>query len=122
MLYEWLRRHIKWSKKTFGAGPRTEGVIKHIVSELKEIRADPTYPLDEWVDVLILGFDGAWRAGYGPKEIIKALQLKQKINFKREWPEIQEQDVAVFHIKKEKSDETLLDRDTQIHSMEDSST
>jgi hypothetical protein len=84
-----LKKYVEnqqiWSKKTFGPGNRTEGVIKHIFKEFEEIRKKPD-DLLEWVDVIILALDGAWRAGYSAKEIITALEYKQLINFNRSWP------------------------------------
>jgi hypothetical protein len=84
-----LKKHIEnqktWSQKTFGPGMRTEGIIKHISKEFEEIRKKPQ-DLLEWTDVIILALDGAWRAGYSAKEIITALEYKQRINFNRSWP------------------------------------
>ena len=76
----------RFSLKTFGPGARTQGVLDHIRKELKEIEAAPD-DLKEWVDVIILGFDGAWRAGYEPQAIIDAIREKQTVNEAREWPD-----------------------------------
>ncbi len=81
-----LSRQRHWSRKTFGPGARTEGVLDHISKELNEIRADPT-DVGEWVDVIILAFDGAWRAGWEPQEIIDAIVAKQTKNEARTWPD-----------------------------------
>ena len=70
---------------TFGEGQRTVGITKHIRKELDEILENPT-DLMEWIDVIILALDGAWRAGYTPRQIVEALDQKQQINFAREWP------------------------------------
>ena len=59
-LSEWLDCQRSWSLRVFGPGPRTKGILKHIEKELDEIEADPGDPM-EWVDVMILAFDGAWR-------------------------------------------------------------
>lgn len=83
-LREYLQRHKNWSLSTFGSGRRTEGLCKHITKELHEIRKEPN-DLMEWIDVIILAFDGAWRAGYTPTQIINALVQKQAINFQRQW-------------------------------------
>lgn len=53
-------RAMEWSEKTFGPGMRTEGITAHIRKELLEIEEDPN-SLEEWIDVMILAFDGAWR-------------------------------------------------------------
>jgi hypothetical protein len=76
----------EWSEQTFGPGQRTLGVVNHIRSELDEIEADPT-DLTEWADVIILGFDGAWRAGWEPQEIIDEIKAKMARNKLREWPD-----------------------------------
>ena len=83
---EHLQRQRDWSGKTFGPGRRTQGVIDHIRKELREIEADPT-DLSEWIDVVILALDGAWRAGGTPSEIIAALVAKQTKNEGRQWPD-----------------------------------
>lgn len=81
-----LTRQREWSERTFGPGTRTKGVIDHIRKELNEIEADPT-DVKEWIDVVILGLDGAWRAGYSPDQIIAALAAKQAKNEARTWPD-----------------------------------
>lgn len=81
-----LQRQRDWSSKTFGPGPRTAGVVDHIRRELLEIEADPTDIL-EWIDVVILALDGAWRAGFQPQEIIDAIIAKQTKNEARKWPD-----------------------------------
>lgn len=93
-----LERQRQFSKETFGPGTRTKGVIDHIRKELKEIEDDPT-DLKEWVDVIILAFDGAWRAGWEPKEIIDAIKSKQTENEARSWPDwkTRSQDEAIEH-------------------------
>lgn len=87
-----------WSTATFGPGARLHGVLDHIRKELAEIEADPT-DVGEWVDVLILAFDGAWRAGWEPQEIIDALVAKQAKNEARVWPDwrTMSDDVAIEH-------------------------
>lgn len=60
-----LERQRSWSTGAFGPGRRTAGVIDHIIKELAEIAEHPT-DLYEWVDVIILALDGAWRAGHEP--------------------------------------------------------
>ncbi len=95
-----LSRQKEWSRATFGPGPRTQGVIDHIRKELTEIEADPS-DLMEWVDVLILAFDGAWRAGWEPEEIIEAIQAKQAQNELRSWPDWRTADpnAAIEHVR-----------------------
>lgn len=85
---DWIRNyllaHRQWSETTFGPGPRPEGLVKHIEKELAEIRQAPD-DLEEWIDVLILAFDGAMRCGPGhrPDEVLDMLDYKQKKNFGR---------------------------------------
>ena len=94
-----LKRQREWSEKTFGPDPRVNGITDHIRKELDEILADPT-DLYEWIDVAILALDGAWRAGYSPKEIIAALVAKQQKNLLREWPDWRlSPDSAIEHVR-----------------------
>ncbi|MCC5809910.1 MAG: DUF550 domain-containing protein [Ectothiorhodospiraceae bacterium] len=84
--YEHLQRQRDWSRRTFGPGPRLLGIIDHIKKELVEIAADPL-DVEEWIDVVILALDGAWRTGAAPHEIIAHLTGKQAKNEQREWPD-----------------------------------
>lgn len=84
-LVDYVNRQREWSERTFGRGARVNGITRHIEKELGEIRADPN-DLSEWVDVVILALDGAWRAGYSPTDIATALERKQAVNFSRQWP------------------------------------
>jgi hypothetical protein len=81
-----LQRQRDWSGATFGPGPRAIGVVDHIRKELREIEADPG-DLKEWIDVVILALDGAWRSGASPADIIAALVAKQTKNEGRTWPD-----------------------------------
>jgi hypothetical protein len=97
-LYAHLCRQIAWSEKTFGPGSRAKGVVDHVRKELREIEADPT-DLSEWIDVVILAIDGAWRADYTPQQIIDALVAKHTKNENRTWPDrrTMSPDVAIEH-------------------------
>lgn len=92
----YLDRQREWSERTFGEGKRTLGITKHIEKELDEIRANPT-DLMEWVDVIILGMDGFWRAGGSQEQLGEMLELKQKINRGRTYPYPTSEDVPVEH-------------------------
>jgi hypothetical protein len=81
-----LHRQRDFSLKTFGPGLRTEGVVDHIKKELKEIQADPT-DHEEWIDVIILGFDGLLRTGIDPVEAVAEIVAKQTKNEGRDWPD-----------------------------------
>ena len=80
-----LARQKTWSSHTFGPGSRTTGILDHIRKELREIEAQPN-DLSEWIDVVILALDGAWRIGHSPEQIIAALVAKQTKNEVRVWP------------------------------------
>ena len=76
-LIEYIYKQMEWSEKTFGPGRRTKGITDHIRLELKEIEGEPDSP-NEWVDVVILALDGAWRTGVPPGVIVSRLKAKQK--------------------------------------------
>lgn len=50
-LIEHLTRQREFSLRTFGPGPRTEGVCKHIEKELQEVREARGGDLSEWIDI-----------------------------------------------------------------------
>jgi hypothetical protein len=81
-----LEHQREWSRATFGPDARTLGVLDHIREELDEIEAAP-HDVEEWADLLILAFDGAWRAGHEPADIIAAVKAKQQRNERRAWPD-----------------------------------
>jgi hypothetical protein len=94
----YLLRQRAWSREAFGPGRRTKGVIEHIRKELAEIEREPL-DLGEWVDVVILAFDGALRAGHEPSSIIEAIRDKQAVNERRQWPDwrTMSEDEAIEH-------------------------
>ncbi|WP_255322074.1 dATP/dGTP pyrophosphohydrolase domain-containing protein [Pseudomonas aeruginosa] len=81
-----LHRQREFSERTFGPGSRAAGVVDHIRKELREIEEAPG-DLAEWIDVVILALDGAWRTGATPAQIIEALVAKQTKNEARSWPD-----------------------------------
>lgn len=93
-----LAHQREWSRQTFGPGARLLGILDHIHKELLEIEGDPS-DLGEWVDVIILAFDGAWRAGWEPQQIIDAVKAKQARNEARAWPDWRgrSEDQAIEH-------------------------
>lgn len=95
-----LHRQRAFSHRIFGPGARTAGVCDHIRKELKEIEAAPT-DLSEWVDVILLALDGAWRAGFEPEEIAAAIETKQTKNEGRNWPDWRTSDPkkAIEHVR-----------------------
>lgn len=91
------QRH--WSAKTFGLGAgRWKGIVAHVEKELREIERDPL-DLEEWIDVIILGFDGAWRTGASNHAIIAALFAKQAKNRAREWIVSEDESVPAEHVR-----------------------
>lgn len=102
-LIEHIKRQIEFSKKTYGPGNRWDGVTDHIEKELYEIRVAEGSDLVEWIDVIILAIDGAWRAGFQPEEIVAALVAKQTKNESRKWPDWRtaEPGKAIEHIRDE---------------------
>lgn len=97
-----LQRQREFSEKTFGPGQRTQGVIDHIRKELVEIEEAPG-DLSEWIDVVILALDGAWRIGASPDAIIAALAGKQAENEARQWPDWRRAapDKAIEHFREQ---------------------
>lgn len=81
-----LERQRDFSLRTFGPGTRAAGVVDHIRKELREIEAEPAR-LSEWVDVVLLALDGAWRAGHSPLAIAQGIAAKQAKNEQRAWPD-----------------------------------
>jgi len=103
-LVQHLYRQAAFSARTFGPGDRTTGVCDHIRKELIEVQdaensGTPTLP--EWIDVIILGFDGAWRSGATPEQIVAALESKHGRNEHRIWPDWRTADPtkAIEHVR-----------------------
>lgn len=101
-----LRRQAAFSERTFGsyARPmRTAGVIDHIKKELREIEADPQ-DLEEWIDLMILAFDGAMSTGARPSDIERVLEFKQAKNEARKWPDWKDVPAgkAIEHVRDER--------------------
>lgn len=86
-LIAFLTAQIEWSTQTFGPGERTAGVLDHIRKELAEVQAAEGRDLEEWIDIVTLAFDGAWRAGFSPEQIAQGLVDKQAKNAARKWPD-----------------------------------
>ena len=97
-----LERQAAFSERTFGPGARVDSICDHIAKELIEVR-DSGGSLAEWVDVIILAFDGAWRSGASPQQIIDAIVAKQAKNEGRTWPDWRtaEPGKAIEHVRTE---------------------
>ena len=85
-LIQYLRRQRVFSEKTFGPGTRAVGIVDHIRKELAEVESDPG-DLKEWIDIVTLALDGAWRAGFMPEEIVAQLDATLVRNEARKWPD-----------------------------------
>lgn len=94
-----ITRQREWSTKTFGPGYSKERICDHIRKELLEV--SEANDLSEWVDVILLALDGAWRTGASPREICDAMFDKLQINERRDWPDWRESDPkkAIEHIR-----------------------
>jgi hypothetical protein len=57
--------------------------------------------LEEWIDIIILGMDSAWRAGYSPEQIAAALIRKQAKNERQEWldPKTIQAGMPIEHVR-----------------------
>jgi len=110
-LIEHIRRQRTWSEQTFGPGDRAQGVIDHIRKELLEVEAAPA-DLSEWIDIIILAIDGAWRSGHDPENIAYALLEKQIRNENRRWPDWRTADPgkAIEHVRTEEELAKINDR------------
>lgn len=87
-LLEFLQESQSWSRNTFG--PPTmgsyKGILAHIEEEVEEVRKDP-FDTEEWMDIVILGLDGAFRSGATPEKICQTLLKKLIKNQARQWPD-----------------------------------
>ena len=75
-----LTRQGAFNRATFGPGPRTEGVLKHIESEIEEVRraaaeGDLDELVKEWTDIAILGLDGLIRAVRAREEAFNSQRM-----------------------------------------------
>ena len=106
-LVKHIRRQTAFSKRAFGPGQRTAGVCDHIRKEIAEIEAAPT-DIEEWVDVVLLALDGAWRTGASPLRIAQALAAKLAKNEQRTWPDWRtaDPDKAIEHVRDTSGGET----------------
>lgn len=99
-LVDWLQAKMEWSYKTFGISERHIGVLKHIEKEIEEVRQNPK-DVTEWIDIILLAFDGACRMGFTPSQVVNALIAKQEKNVHRSWPPPPLDDEPSFHLEDE---------------------
>lgn len=95
---EFVARHAEWTEKTFGPGLRTKGITSHIRKELIEIENEPT-KLEEWIDVILLGLDGARRTGAKGTQIMQELERKLAVCQERVYPFPESEDHPSEHIR-----------------------
>ena len=97
-----INRQREFSGSAFGPGARTAAIIDHIKKELKEVAAAPR-DLTEWVDLILLALDGAWRSGHSAEDIAEGLDSKLTINETRIWPDWRtaDPDKAIEHVRGE---------------------
>ncbi len=111
-----LIKQQAFSDKTFGPGMRTQGISDHIKKELGEVANAPD-DIEEWIDLVLLSLDGAWRCfekssefdGLSPEKRRKAvatiicntLEWKQANNENRDWPDYRKSDPnkAIEHVR-----------------------
>lgn len=95
-----LHRQREFSQRTFGPGARVQGLLDHLRKELVEVEEFPG-DIEEWVDVVLLALDGAWRAGYEPIDIALAITEKQARNEARIWPDWRDvpEGKAIEHVR-----------------------
>jgi hypothetical protein len=100
---EYCAEHKNWSQATFG--PPTvfdvEKLVTHIGLELEEVRNHPS-DVEEWVDIIILAIDGAWRTGHSPEAIQHALIKKQEKNKYRQWNVNPDSSEPNLHVRDER--------------------
>jgi hypothetical protein len=84
-LASFIKSQRAFSLKTFGDKYDAKRITAHIRKELLEV--EESGDLSEWVDVILLALDGAWRSGASPEKICAALIGKLKINRARKWPD-----------------------------------
>lgn len=110
-LEDHIKRQMAFSRATFGPAERRDGVCDHIAKELQEVSTAPDAgeAAKEWVDVVILGLDGLWRALASAKvhpqdiawQAVKMIEDKQTRNELRNWPDWRTapENKAIEHIR-----------------------
>ena len=113
-LESFLDERSKWSVETFGPvdHDRLASILDHIRKELFEIERAPR-DLEEWIDVLMLALDGAFRcAGASSSSILPALRAKLEKCKARRWPNWRTHPPghAVEHVRLETPEMAAADR------------
>lgn len=99
-----INRQHRWSSERFGPpshrGPA--GPLKHLKKEVEEALESPG-DLEEYVDLLFLVLDAAWRAGFSTSSLLRGHQAKLTINEARNHPDWRGADPnePIEHIREE---------------------
>ena len=93
-----INQQAAFSRRTFGPGKRTEGVLEHLLKEIEEVRENP-HDISEWADIIILAVDGLTRRGFSADDLAMAWHLKLITNENRTWPDYRNYgtDEAITH-------------------------
>lgn len=84
---DYVEEQKEWALETFGPGDDISGLLEHIKKEVKEIEQAPQ-DVEEWIDIIILAIEGAWRSGAKPWFIEQTLEHKLEKNRARKWPDL----------------------------------
>ena len=65
------------------------------------VGCDGIEDLEEWIDVVLLALDGAWRSGASPEKIVACLEKKMQKNRGRNWPDWKSigEDEPIEHVR-----------------------
>lgn len=81
-----LERQREFSLATFGPGKRLPGILALLGDGIDDLSAAPS-DLMKWANLVLQAFDGAWRQGFEPADIVAAIAVKHALNEKTDWPE-----------------------------------
>lgn len=80
-VYFYIQNHIDWSKKARGDGCDTPALISDSRRQLDNIlNLNIDDEFQRWIQIILLGLDGAWRSGADAQDIVSALQMAQNRN------------------------------------------
>ncbi|TPG60144.1 dATP/dGTP pyrophosphohydrolase domain-containing protein [Ewingella americana] len=85
-LEEFIEDKKEFSIKAFGPDYSSNRILDHIIKEVAEARKHPKDVM-EWIDIIHLGLDGAWRSGTKTEHIINALESKLELLKMRDYPD-----------------------------------
>lgn len=73
VLLHYIQRQNDWSARVF-PNKTVHSITSHIRKEIKQELQPHPQDLIEWIDVVILAFDGAYTDGFTPQQIVRALE------------------------------------------------